>query len=157
MKSLIIYTSQTGFTKRYATWLHEEIGGEILELKSAKKQKKDYFASFDTIIFGGWAKASSVVNAKWFFKKSKSWHDKKLILFCVGASPMDNPDIVQFKEAVIPKEDKTFIKFFYCSGGLNYAKMGWSSKLLLKMFTTMLKRSKDEKNRKIAEMLSHSY
>ena len=29
MKTLIIYTSQTGFNKRYAEWLAEEMGARI--------------------------------------------------------------------------------------------------------------------------------
>ena len=29
MKALVIYTSQTGFTKRYAGWLAEKLGGEV--------------------------------------------------------------------------------------------------------------------------------
>ena len=37
MKTLIIYTSQTGFTKKYAEWLAERTGGDVLELKEAKK------------------------------------------------------------------------------------------------------------------------
>ena len=30
MKTLIIYTSQTGFTKRYAHWLADRVGGDLL-------------------------------------------------------------------------------------------------------------------------------
>ncbi|WP_022765995.1 hypothetical protein [Butyrivibrio sp. XPD2006] len=35
MKTLIIYTSQTGFTKRYAQWLADRVGGDLLDLKDA--------------------------------------------------------------------------------------------------------------------------
>ena len=38
MKTLIIYTSQTGFTKRYAEWLAERMSGDLLELKDARKK-----------------------------------------------------------------------------------------------------------------------
>ena len=41
MKTLIVYTSQTGFTQRYAEWLAEEMKADILNLKEA--QKKDEY------------------------------------------------------------------------------------------------------------------
>ena len=31
MKTIIIYTSQTGFTKRYAEWISEASGAECVE------------------------------------------------------------------------------------------------------------------------------
>ena len=33
MKTLVIYTSQTGFTKKYADWLADEMGADIFDLK----------------------------------------------------------------------------------------------------------------------------
>ena len=45
MKTLVIYSSRTGFTKRYAEWIAERTQGDLLELKDAKKKddtkKKD--------------------------------------------------------------------------------------------------------------------
>ena len=39
MKTLITYSSQTGFTKKYATWLSEELKADCIPLKEAKKVK----------------------------------------------------------------------------------------------------------------------
>ena len=36
MKTLIIYTSQTGFTKRYAEWIADRLQGEIIRLDELK-------------------------------------------------------------------------------------------------------------------------
>ena len=32
MKTIVIYNSQTGFTKRYAQWIAEKTNGECVEL-----------------------------------------------------------------------------------------------------------------------------
>ena len=53
MKTLIIYTSQTGFTKRYAEWIAEKMSGELLDLRDARKKSADYFKDFDAICYGG--------------------------------------------------------------------------------------------------------
>ncbi len=39
MKTLVIYTSQTGFTKKYAQWLSDEMNADIFELKDAQKKE----------------------------------------------------------------------------------------------------------------------
>lgn len=37
MKNVVIYTSQTGFTKRYAEWIGEAAEAEAVDLAQAKK------------------------------------------------------------------------------------------------------------------------
>ena len=50
MKTVVIYNSQTGFTKRYAEWIAEETGADCFELNEAKKKSMD---EYDAIVFGG--------------------------------------------------------------------------------------------------------
>ena len=50
MKTIVIYNSQTGFTKRYAQWIAEAAGADCLALSDAKK--KDLTA-YEAIIYGG--------------------------------------------------------------------------------------------------------
>ena len=38
MKTAIIYVSQTGFTKQYAEWLAEEVGGDCMPFAEAEKK-----------------------------------------------------------------------------------------------------------------------
>ena len=52
MKTIIIYNSQTGFTKRYAEWIAEAAKADCIELSAAKK--KDLTA-YEAIVFGSWA------------------------------------------------------------------------------------------------------
>ena len=46
MKSLVIYTSQTGFTRKYAMWLADRLNADILDLKDAKKKEKDFYITW---------------------------------------------------------------------------------------------------------------
>ncbi|WP_196808691.1 flavodoxin domain-containing protein [Butyrivibrio sp. AC2005] len=66
MKTLVIYTSQTGFTKRYAQWLADRVGADLIDLKEAQKKGTDYFEAYGAICYGGWAMAEKVVKSKWF-------------------------------------------------------------------------------------------
>lgn len=90
MKTIVIYNSQTGFTKRYAHWIAEAAGADCLELSKAKR--KD-LTEYDAIIYGGWACAGGISKLGWFKNNMDKWTGKKLMVFCVGASPMDSPDV----------------------------------------------------------------
>lgn len=156
MKSIVIYNSQTGFTKHYAQWIAEAAGADCLTLSDAKKQS---LAAYDTIIFGGWACAGSIRKINWFKSNIEKWADKKLIAFCVGASPLESPEIElalkqNFKEPALEK-----VNIFYCPGGLNYEEMSVPARLMMKMFVKTLKskKVKTEAEQKQIEMMSSSY
>ena len=159
MKTLIIYTSQTGFTKKYAQWLSDRLKADIYELKDVQKKDDAFFDEYQAIVYGGWAMAGKTVKINWFFEKAKEWKDKRLAVFCVGGSPNDNPDVEKMLENMLTNEQKKYIKAFYCQGGLDYDKMKTPSKLACKALVSMLNKKKDatQKEKDMAEMLSHSY
>lgn len=156
MKTIVIYNSQTGFTKRYAEWIAEATGADCIELSAAKKRN---LSAYEAIIFGGWACAGSISKISWFKGNMDKWADKKLIAFCVGASPIDNPEVEQSLKQNFKEPELKKVNIFYCPGGLNYEKMPASSRLMMKMFIKMLKAKKDktEAEREMIKMISASY
>ena len=156
MKTIVIYNSQTGFTKRYAEWIAEKSGADCLELSVAKKKSMD---EYDAIIFGGWACAGSISKIGWFKGNINKWEGKKLIVFCVGGSPLDNPDIEPALTKMFTEEEHKKVSVFYCPGGFNYDKMSATSKLMMKMFIKTLKAKKDktEEEEYMIKMISSSY
>ncbi len=159
MKTLIIYTSQTGFTKKYAQWLSERLKADIYELKDVQKKEDAFFNGYQAIVYGGWAMAGKTVKINWFFEKAKEWKDKRLAVFCVGGSPNDNPDVEKMLENMLTNEQKKYIKAFYCQGGFDYEKMNTASRLAMKMFVSALKKKKDptEDEKIMVKMISDSY
>ena len=157
MKTAVIYTSQTGFTKRYAEWISEKANADIFELEEAQKKEASFFDSYDAVIYAGWCMAGKVVKSNWFFDKAANLKGKKLAIVAVGASPNANPQVDEAMAALLTEEQKQYIKVFYCQGGINYDKMKLSSKLMMKMYSSVLKKSKDEKQREQGEFIAHSY
>lgn len=156
MKTIVIYNSQTGFTKRYAEWIAKEAGADCLELSAAKK--KD-LAAYEAIIFGSWACAGSISKIRWFKENIRRWADKKLIVFCVGGGPADSPEIDIALKRNFSGQEQEKVKTFYCPGGFNYEKMSAPSKLMMKMFIKTLKAKKDktEEEQIMIKMISSSY
>ena len=156
MKTIVIYNSQTGFTKRYAEWIAETAGADCLELSIAKK--KDLTA-YEAIIYGGWAHAGSISKIGWFKGNIDKWADKKLIVFCVGGGPIDNPEIETALKQNFNESEQKRVNTFYCPGGFNYEKMSIPSKLMMKMFVKTLKAKKDktEEEQAMIKMITSSY
>ena len=158
MKSIVIYNSQTGFTKKYAEWISELASCECVEFKSAKKLN---LLDYDAIVFGSWCMAGGITKLPWFKKQipALSSAEKKLIVYAVGASPADSPDVPVAMRKSFSDAEWPLVKVFYCPGGLNYDKMSGASKLGMKMLLKILSSKKDqtEEDLKQIEMISHSY
>jgi menaquinone-dependent protoporphyrinogen IX oxidase len=159
MKTLIIYTSQTGFTKKYAEWLSERMKADIYELKDVQKKDDAFFDEYQAIVYGGWAMAGKIVKVNWFLEKADSWKEKRLAVFCVGGSPNENPEVEKMLQSMLTDEQKKYIRAFYCQGGFNYEKMNTASRLAMKMFVSALKKKKDptEDEKIMVKMISESY
>lgn len=159
MKRAVIYTSQTGFTQKYARLLGERLSAEVITLDEAKKMPAESFADAEAIIYGGWLMAGKITGAEWFTEKISTWRGKKLVLFGVGGSPKESPDIDKVLETALTDEQRQYAKVFYCQGGICYEKMKFFPRIILKMFTSMLRRRKDiaDSDRAMAEMLTGSY
>lgn len=114
---------------------------------------------YKTIIFGGWACAGGISKIGWFKSNIDKWGDKKLIAFCVGGSPIDNPEIETALEQNFNESERRKVKLFYCPGGFNYEKMSAPSKIMMKMFVKTLKAKKDktEEDQIMVKMISSSY
>ena len=156
MKTLVIYTSQTGFTKKYAQWLADEMRADLFDLKDAQKKEEAFFTDYEAIVYAGWCMAGSVVKLKWFLGKASGWKEKRLAVICVGGSPNDNPDVEVALKNILNDEQRQYIKAFYCQGGFNYEKMNGVSKLAMKIFVGALKKKKDEKSQQMAKHMSAS-
>ena len=154
MKTAIIYVSQTGFTKQYAEWLSEEVQGDCMT--AAEAEKKD-LSGYDAVVFGGWCFAGSIKKLDWFKKKAAQWADKKKVVYAVGASPLENPELQEGLRKNFTDEEWAQISVFYCPGGLCYEKMNGVSRVMMKMFVRMLAKNKSEKEQAMAKMLSKSY
>ncbi len=156
MKTVVIYTSQTGFTKRYAEWIAEACGADCYEISEAKKKNMD---DYEAIVYGGWACAGGISKLSWFKSNIDKWSGKKLIAFCVGGSPLENPEIDVSLRKNFDETQWEKVNVFYCPGGFDYDKMSTTSKLMMKMFIKALKAKKDktEEDEIMIKMISSSY
>lgn len=156
MKAMIIYVSQTGFTEKYAKWLAEELGGSCVPYKERGKVRLE---DYDVLVFGGWLHAGKVRNLKWFQEQTAALKGKRLAVFAVGAAPTEGQSMEKLRDDNLTKEEQARIGFFYLPGGMCYEKMGTASKLMMKMFSSMMSKKKDKtpQEEEMARMIGSSY
>ena len=66
MRLLVVYTSKTGFTKRYAQWLAEDLSGDCFPLEQAARVD---FSGYDAVVFGSSVHAGGVRKLAWLKKR----------------------------------------------------------------------------------------
>lgn len=138
MKSILIYKSKTGFTEKYANWISEEINCKVVNISAI--QKVD-FNKYDLIIFGSRIHAGRIDG----LDKIKKFNlGNKLIIFATGATPKETNSIQEVWKNNLSKEELQVIKHFYIPAGLNYEKMGFLDKVMMKMASIMLAKKKDK-------------
>ncbi len=143
MKILVTYKSKTGFTKKYAKWIAEELNCETKDIKNVSS--KDV-AKYDLVIHGGWI-FGGVISG---YKKIKSFAPKRLIVFGVGFTPKAKVDLKKMAE-----DNKLGDTPLYCfEGGTNPSKMGFVGRKVVEMVTKEKVTYQDNTDRKAtAELL----
>lgn len=141
MKIMVVYQSKTGFTQKYATWIAQALSCEAKELNRVSNAEIE---SYDTVIFGGWIMGGKISG----LNKIRSMNPKQLIVFAVGSSPDCEAQRNQLKTQNALAETP----FFYFQGGLCFEKLGFFSKMMVKMANNAL-RKKENKTEQEEELV----
>lgn len=155
MKTLILYHSQTGFTRRYA-----ELLAQRLQCSAEALEAKPTLDAYECVIFGSWVCAGSIQKLNPFKRMLPSMAGKRIIVFAVGSTPPGMTDAAEqiFARAFTPEERKS-IRTFYLQGGLNYERMRGAHRLLLRLLCHMLRGKKQptEEEKAMLQTLSGSF
>lgn len=138
MKSLIIYGSQYGTAKAYATKL-----SEITEIPCISYENIKDIKDYEQIIyFGGGLYAGGVKGLKNTFRLLKN-SNIKTILVTVGLADVNNKENTNNIKASLEKQlEKDIYKnslIFHLRGGIDYSKLNFKHKTMMKMLYHSLK------------------
>ena len=95
MNGIVLYQSKYGATKKYVDWLTEATKFSCLEIKKA--DIKD-LAKYDIVILAGGIYASGIAGLAFLKKHIMQLENKRIAVFCVGASPFDEQAFKQVYE-----------------------------------------------------------
>ncbi len=128
-KGIILYRSKYGATARYAAWLAEETGFDCVETAKADCRQ---VRAYDTVVLGGGIYASGIAGLAFLKKNMAALRDKKIAVFCVGASPYEEQAVREVREHNMQGE-LAHIPLFYCRGAWNEDAMSFKDRTLCKL------------------------
>lgn len=131
-----MFKSISGFTKKYAEWISQEIKADLLE---ENRDNLSRLGKYDIIIFGGSLSAIGINGIKLFKKYLQEIKDRKIIIYAVGASPHKDGIEEEIINANFNNEEKRLIKFYYLRGGFNFGKLNIKNKILMTLLKYKLK------------------
>ena len=145
MNSIIIYGSHYGTTKQYAEELSKRTNIKAISFKKFNQQINDY----DDIIYLGALYAGGVLGMSKTLKKLNNISNKKILIATVGLSdPTDEVNKNNIRNNIknqIPKEVLEKAKIFHLRGGIDYSKLNFAHKTMMKLLYNAVKNLPNEK------------
>lgn len=129
MSNLIVYKSNTGFTKKYVDMIERRVlPCDVVEVS---KLKKDQIKKADFIFYGGPLKNNVIEGLDKFLKHYNLMENKNVFIFCTGLQPCDQ----EKKENVITANGLDFyhVRLYLLPGGLDVSKMSPLKQKMMKL------------------------
>lgn len=136
MNAIVVYKSKTGFVKKYAVWIAEDLSADFFEASGVTIDK---LATYDTIIYGGGLYESGINGVKLITDNLDRLADKKVVVFASGATPGRKEEIDEIWNSNFTSEQQDCIRFFYLRGGFDYSKLNQFGKVLMTLLKWKLK------------------
>lgn len=133
MKRIVVYSSETGFTEKYANWIAEALG---CEAKPFKQIQTSELPSYDMVIYGGWIFAGNVFG----YDKIKELHLKNLFVFGVGMSLAKE----ETTDKIAKQNGLEKSRFFYFEGGYAPKKLGFGKRMMMNMIKKSIQKKTDK-------------
>lgn len=156
MKSVLVcYESQYGYSEKYAQWIAEELSGRALSVSQAGERD---IQEADLVVVGGGLYAGKVGGASFVRRYEAALKGKLAALFTVGLSPTDKAEVFS------PLMEKNFTpqilastRFFHLRGGMDYQKLKWMHRMMMKMLVHMLRKKAPSERTRDDQGLLDSY
>ena len=138
MKTLVLYMSSSGSTKKYAEEIAASVKADILP---SKKFKRKMIANYDTIVFGGWVLGGKIKGIDEFLTLWDDMKDKNVIVFSVGMSiPTKEARADMISGNLL---DMYHLRYYMLRGSFDYQKLKFPYKFLFANSLRLIERDEN--------------
>ena len=126
MRTLVLYVSKTGNTKKYAEEIAQAVHADLLP---GRKFKPKMIEKYDTIVFGGWVMGNAIRGLDKFLMHYEQMKEKNVLIFSCGMSMVT----AQTRADMISSNilDLYHVRYYQLRGSFDYSKLGPIQKLLM--------------------------
>jgi menaquinone-dependent protoporphyrinogen IX oxidase len=150
MKAIVIYKSESGFTKKIAKRIAYELGAEIIPINVIKQIE---LSEYDTIIYGGAVHAQRIIGLSKMKGILNKQDNPRVVVFAVGSASGDSFSIPIIKKHNLTEHEHKSIEFFYFRGGYDREKLTLSSRVLMSVVSVLVFRNLQEKKPEFKDIL----
>ncbi len=140
MNGIILYTSKYGATEKYARWLGEETGFPVL---SSERARPEDLEGREVILSGGGIHATGIRGLNFLKKNASLLAGKRLLVFCVGASPYDEKALEEIAGRNMTGPLSS-VPLFYLRGAWDMAQMSLKDRMMCKMLLKVVSKKPPE-------------
>lgn len=156
--TLVIYGSRYGSTKQYAEEIAVRLGADI---QPFNKVNSFLLCNYSTVIFGGGIYAGGIYGIKVLKSDFDIFKDKHLAVFTCGIAdpklPKNREVISKYVHKYFTDDQFSKITLFSLRGCMDYSKMSFTHKAMMKMLVSSLKRRPESSLTKEDKQLIESY
>ena len=131
-KTLVLYYTKYGTTKKYAEWIAGELSGDVYAISNFNQNS---LGNYDAIVIGSGLYAGTIRGMDILVNNYKALRGKKLVLFTCGLADYSKEEhrntIAKRIEAAIPENIMRDIKVFFLRGGIDYGKMSLIHRIMM--------------------------
>jgi len=142
-KTLVLYYSKYGTTKRYAEWIASELDGDICSIRDVKQKN---WGNYDVVVIGSALYAGTIKGMDIILKNHETLRGKKLVLFTCGLadySKAENRNEIAGRiELAIPDNIRQEVKTYFLRGGIDHKKLSWIHRMMMVFAKHMLVKNK---------------
>jgi len=114
MKTIVVYHSLLGTTRKYATWLGEELHADVVGFKDVTKRT---FDDYDVVIVTSGTYAGKMPLVDFLKKYWEVLELKKVLVMAVGIAPAD-VEQSRVSYELIPEDIRSAITYFKVPGNM---------------------------------------
>lgn len=128
IRTLVVYQSKYGSTQQYAQWIHEESGGDLVDME--KEDLRD-LSEYDIVIMGSPVRIGRIVIAPFIENRWSILKEKAVILFTASATPPRHPKIRDIYDQSLPGEIRSAIDYFPLHGRISPERLTLWDRILI--------------------------
>lgn len=127
-KTVILYKTKYGSTKKYAEWIAESIDADIFDVSQFDASQID---KYSTVVFGSFVHGGKINNISFIRSNWSSLSEKKVVVFASTNAPSDDPGQNRVFEASLPMEIRNKTKYFPLRGAFDFKNLDFIDKLTM--------------------------
>ena len=149
MKTIVIYNTQTGFTKQYAEYIAQKLGCLCWPMRGLYSQ---ILEDYDLVIFGSWVMGGALNHLP---RMHQLCRNRPMVVFGVGSTSESEG----LDELLISHNHLENTPFFYFRGGLRLEQLPIHHRMMLRSVQKALARKKNPQPQEaeMAQLLQSSF